>query len=337
MNTHLQGSSLALKSDRKRSNYSTGRLLLVMLLAVPTTLSLATCGSQGGGSRLENYQARMGASAAPPAPPGSPPEGMAAPTAQKVAAPSGGAAAEVPRPQPQLIKKAELTLVVKSMPDSIKSVTTIAQQQQGDLLSFHDQKPSNASDRHSASMQLRVPQERLDATLKALAQLGIVQSQSLTAEDVSDQLVDTQARLRNLRQSEDALLKIMNRSGSVGDVLKVSQELSQVRESIERMDAQFKNLQNQVAYSTINLNLEVALSATPTTTPPLTLRMQETWGKATHSVGEFTTSLLALTLWLLAYSPYFLLVGGAVYAWHRYQKWQKPTVPLSPQKPPTSD
>lgn len=52
----------------------------------------------------------------------------------------------------------------------------------------------------------------------------------------------------------------MDRSGSVRDVLSVAKELSNVRQSIEQIDAQLKNLQNQVAYSTITLNLEAAVS-----------------------------------------------------------------------------
>lgn len=67
--------------------------------------------------------------------------------------------------------------------------------------------------------------------------MGTVENQMITAEDVSDQLVDVQARLRNLRKSEEMVLKIMERSGSVGDVLKAANELSTIRESIERIDA----------------------------------------------------------------------------------------------------
>ncbi|MCZ0901313.1 DUF4349 domain-containing protein, partial [Microcoleus sp. HI-ES] len=149
--------------------------------------------------------------------------------------------------------------------------------------------------------------------LDTLAKLGTVENRSLTAEDVTDQLVDSEARLRNLRKSEEMVLKIMERSGSVGDVLKAAQELSNIRESIERIDAQLKSLRNQVAYSTISLTLEAAVSAQQTPEPSLGLRVQETWGKATHSVGELTLGLFGLGIWLLAYSPYLLLIGAAVY------------------------
>lgn len=221
---------------------------------------------------------------------------------------------------PQLIKKAELSLIVNSLDNSIRVASDIVKQQQGDLLGFQDQKLSDGI-RQTVSMQIRVPQDRLDSSLGKLAQMGTIQNRSLTAEDVTSQLVDYQARLRNLQKTESTLLKIMERSGSVGDVLKVAQELSNVRQSIEQIGAQLKNLQNQVAYSTITLKLEEAVSIR-SSERTLESRVQETWNTSTHSVSEFSISLLSLSLWLIVYSPYLLLLTAAIYGYTRLRTRQ---------------
>lgn len=168
-----------------------------------------------------------------------------------------------------------------------------------------------------------------------LTQLGTVQSRTITVEDVADQLVDYQARLRNLRKTESTLLEIMERSGSVGDVLKVAQELSNVRQSIEQISAQINSLQNQVAYSTITLKLEAAVS---TTTPERSLgaQFQETWNTSTHSVSEFTISLLRLGIWLMVYSPYLLLLVTAAYGYTRLRKSNSRSMAQAPE-PPNAD
>ena len=268
------------------------------------------------------------ATSAPPPPPAAPA------AAQRSKTPGASKkAAETTATRPQLIKKAQLSVVVKSIDTSTKSVTNIVEKQQGDILGFQNQKPPDSSVRPTASVEIRVPQERLETTLEALAKLGTVENRSLTAEDVTDQLVDSEARLRNLRKSEEVVLKIMERSGSVGDVLKAAQELSNIRESIERIDAQLKSLRNQVAYSTISLTLEAAVSAQQTPEPSLGLRVQETWGKATHSVGELTLGLFGLGIWLLAYSPYLLLIAAAVYGFNRFKK-QHSVPPIQEPKPP---
>ncbi|MEM8503046.1 MAG: DUF4349 domain-containing protein [Cyanobacteria bacterium P01_D01_bin.1] len=210
--------------------------------------------------------------------------------------------------RPQLIKRAYLSLGVDSMDDSLTSVRQIIQQQGGDLLSLRD---SGDRDR-DLSFDLRVPTERLDATLDSLTALGEVRSRSITTEDVSSQLVDLQARLKNGRKSEEALQMLMERSGDISDVLEVSRELSNVRQNIEQMAAQQQSLQTQVRYSTISLDLESAI-AFASSQPSLSRQLANSWRSATQSVGSFTTGLLQIGLWLLVYSPYLMvLLCGAV-------------------------
>ncbi|MGF1603124.1 MAG: DUF4349 domain-containing protein [Thermosynechococcaceae cyanobacterium] len=210
-----------------------------------------------------------------------------------------------PRKQPQLIKTAEMVIQVEAVTDAIKSVSTVVREQQGDILGLQDRLPKDFSEQQTASMELRIPQAKLDATLDRLSQIGTVKSRSIQAQDVSNQLVDSQARLKNLRQSETQVLKILERTGSIADVLKVSQELSNIRASIEQIDAQLQQLKNQVAYSTVRLTLEDAI-ASPNRQPPLGETLGESWVHASRAVQGLTVSLMSLGIWLLAFSPYFV-------------------------------
>ncbi|MEL6128281.1 MAG: DUF4349 domain-containing protein [Cyanobacteria bacterium J06628_4] len=210
--------------------------------------------------------------------------------------------------QPQLIKRAQLSLVVDSIDDSLKSASQLIRAQQGDILDLQDNQIEAIQ--RTAYLRIRVPQANLDPLLEALGELGTVQQQGLSAEDVSTQIVDAQARLRNLRKSEESLLKIMERSGEISHVLEVSQELGRVREQIEQIDARVQNLQTQVRYSTIDLTLAAAVAAQPIGRP-LGETIGATWRDATQSVGDLTVGLMQVGLWLLAYSPYVLIVAIA--------------------------
>ncbi|MEW5861147.1 MAG: DUF4349 domain-containing protein [Cyanobacteriota bacterium] len=242
------------------------------------------------------------------------------------------APAQMPRQRPQLIKNAEISVSVNSIEKSTEIASKIVKQQQGDLLKFQEQKPKDENARHTASMQIRVPQEQLETSLDFLAKLGTVQRRTLTAEDVTDQLVDNEARLRNLRKQESTLLKIMERSGSVGDVLKVANELSNVRQNIEQLDAQLKNLRSRVAYSTITLTLEEAIAGIPPERP-LGSEVRETWNQATYSLGELTTSLIRLGIWLAVFSPFLLVLVAVPVGYHRLKQQRSQSSP-QPSEPP---
>ncbi|MEM9903819.1 MAG: DUF4349 domain-containing protein, partial [Cyanobacteria bacterium P01_D01_bin.44] len=211
--------------------------------------------------------------------------------------------------QPQLIKRANLSLTVDAVDDALTQASGILRQQQGDILDLQDHQPE-AGRHRSAYLNVRVPQANLEATLRALADLGTVNQRSIQAEDVSSQLVDLKARLSNLRKSEEALQKIMERSGSIEEVLEVARELSTVRQQIEQLAAQLKSLQTQVSYSTIELNIAAAVT-TAEQPRPLGKKVSETWQNATQSVGNLTVSLLQIGLWLLAYSPYLAVIAIA--------------------------
>jgi Domain of unknown function (DUF4349) len=296
--------------------HSNARSLRFGFLSLVSCLALASCGSQGIPVSQE-----MQPQAAKSAPTASTPE---------VSADSGNATPanptlEVPAPIPNLIQKASLTLIVESSDEVVSAVSAIVKQQQGYFIDLQDNRSDSRNGLQNVSMQIRIPQSKLEPTLEKFTQLGTVKSQSRTAEDVSEQLVDLDARLRNLRKQEELLLKIMEqRSGSVAEILNVARELSTIRQSIEQIDAQRKNLQTQVSYSTIYLNLEAPAAIAPELKRPVTLQFKETWEDSTSSVKNLTFTLLKTGIWVLSFSPYLAIVLLGIYGYRRFQKKRHP-------------
>ncbi len=215
----------------------------------------------------------------------------------------------IPQQKTQLIKKASLGLRVQDVEKAIQGASKAIANHGGDILSLQDQVPQEKTDHHRATLQFRVPQEQLDPTLAELSKFGTVETRSIQAEDVATQLVDFESRLKNLRKSEDVVLRIMDRSGSVGDVLKVSQQLSQIRNEIEQIQGQVQHLKQQVAYSTISLTLKEAIAQNQKGIP-VGDRLQESWFQSTHAMGETTVKLVRFGVWLLVFSPYIAGVIG---------------------------
>ena len=104
---------------------------------------------------------------------------------------------------------------------------------------------------------LRLPAARLADALTRLRQLGQVTEDTQGSEDVTDQLVDLDARLANARATEQRLTDILkNRTGKLSDVLEVEREVSRVRLEIGQMDAQRLNTGRRVTYATITLQID---------------------------------------------------------------------------------
>jgi hypothetical protein len=93
-----------------------------------------------------------------------------------------------------------------------------------------------AATKAGADMSIRVPAGRFDAALAAVAQIGKVRDRSVSAQDLTGEITDSSARLRNLRRTEADIRKIMDRSGTIAQVLDAENQLSQVREQIETLE-----------------------------------------------------------------------------------------------------
>ncbi len=107
-----------------------------------------------------------------------------------------------------------------------------------------------------ADLTLRVPAEQLGAVLEKLRGLGRVVNEQLSTEELTDQVVDLEARLANARVTEQRLVTVLKeRTGKVRDILAVEREIARTREEIERMEAHRQNLLNRVALATVQVTL----------------------------------------------------------------------------------
>lgn len=129
----------------------------------------------------------------------------------------------------------------------------------GGYVSASRESGENGSPR--ATVTFRIPSERWADGIAALRALATkVVSEDTATTDVGAQLVDLEARLRNLRASETALQEIAEGATRVTDLLEVERRLTEVRGEIESLDAQRAYLADQVAYGTLvtTFGLDVA-------------------------------------------------------------------------------
>jgi TolA-binding protein len=174
----------------------------------------------------------------------------------------------------------------------------------------------------TARIVIRVPSDEFDATIAEVETLGEVQEAETNTEDVTDQLVDIEARLENLRAERERLRTLYEQANGTEDVLAVQRELADVQEEIERLEAQKQSLERDVAYSTITVHLEERPPDAPEPEPEAAWYETGLLAAFLESVSGVATAVRALAVAAAYVAPYVVVFGtplvGAAVAWRRW-------------------
>jgi hypothetical protein len=152
-----------------------------------------------------------------------------------------------------VIKTAHLSIGVKegSFEGAFQAASLVA----GTYGGFVQSSSTAGTDERSGELVLRVPADRFDDAMADLADLGNVDQQSVSGEDVSAQFVDLEARLRTWQSQEAVLLDLMGRATTIEETIRVQRELQDVQFRIEQIQGQLRLLEDRTELSTIQVSL----------------------------------------------------------------------------------
>lgn len=104
-----------------------------------------------------------------------------------------------------------------------------------------------------AEYVVRIPPEKLQALCDSLGEKGTVVSYSEAVSDVTASYIDTESHIAALKGERDALLALLDKPGSLSDVLEVRSRLTEVIAELESYEAQLRDMDARIAYSKLNL------------------------------------------------------------------------------------
>ncbi len=156
----------------------------------------------------------------------------------------------------------------------------------------------------SGTLTLRVPANKFDDAVKRVKKLGKVLKASTGGEDVSEEYVDLESRLKNQRSQEEALIILMTKAQSVQDTLAVQQQLTIVQEQIEVITGRMNYLKNRADFSTITVTVEEPGAIVPAT---------DEWGFITAlrtAARAFLWTINAIIVVVGAIAPILIIIAG---------------------------
>ncbi len=208
----------------------------------------------------------------------------------------------------KLIREAWLTLMVQDVPKVAHQIRQIAEQLDGYVVNASQSREPEGE--WSAELVLRVPSERYHEALSKLQQLGRVEDLREQVQDVTEEFVDLEARLRNLKRSEQHLLELLKRTGKVSDLLQVERELSERRSEIERIEGRLRYLTHQTTFSTIHVTLK-EFRARPM--PETAFSIPKVFSDAFRTAVLILRGILVVLIWVLVFGIFW--VPFSLFAW----------------------
>ncbi len=171
----------------------------------------------------------------------------------------GGAKSDQKQPrkpdlaQQHIIRTANLRVRVESVPSAVDKVRDAAADAGGLIGSETTDRDGKGNER--SRIVLRIPQEKYAEVLEALEGTGKVLERSDKAEDVTEQVVDVDSRIKSQQASVARIRELMDKATKLSDVVTLEGELSTRQADLESLLAQQASLKDRTSLATITLHL----------------------------------------------------------------------------------
>ena len=162
---------------------------------------------------------------------------------------------------------------------------------------------ANYKEKLEYEQAIRIPAENFDAFIQKVEALASeVNHKNIQTQDVTEEFIDKEARIKTKKELEIRYREILKRAEEVSDILSIEAQLNHVRADIESMEGRLNYLRNQVAFSTLTLMFYEPIGAD--------------FGFGSKTVAAFTNGwdmLLFAIIGILNLWPFLLIVGLIVF------------------------
>ncbi len=219
-------------------------------------------------------------------------------------------------PNQMVIYQADLQLRVKKYEQTVLSLEDKAEKYGGYIAASNVTK--EGKEQVSGSLTIRIPQKHFQEFLHdAEGQAAEVLQRNITGQDVTEEYVDLDSRLKSKKAVEDRLLSFMNGATKTEDLLKISTDLAAVQEEMEVIEGKMKFLENQTSFSTVAITLYENKVIVPNIDQDKLNTWEKTKKQFMKSINLLLAALSGLVVFMIGNLPILILfvilaVGGYI-------------------------
>jgi hypothetical protein len=200
----------------------------------------------------------------------------------------------------QVIRTGFLSMRAEDVAKATFDVHALVKKRNG-IISGEDVQSSG--DSTYANITAQIPAADLDAFIADVSKLGTVDSINITAQDVTSQTVDLDARIKALQTSVDRMTQLLAQATRIEDLLSIETQLSQRQAELDSLKAQRTWLGDQVAMSTITVSISPQSQISEVDAPGFLSGLQSGWAAfvsvimvAVTAIGFFLPFLIVLAI-----------------------------------------
>ena len=147
-----------------------------------------------------------------------------------------------------------------------------------------------------ASYTIRIPSAKLDQFVDVVKELGNVTHKNESVEDVTLRYVDVESRKKALETEQERLLELLSQAENMEDLLAIESKLSDVRYELENYGSQLRMLDNQIDYSTVNVDVDEVERVTDTGEKSFFGEIKDRFGNSLYTVGRDIRGFIIVVL-----------------------------------------
>ena len=211
-------------------------------------------------------------------------------------------------------RNANLNIEVKSINESVDKLNNIISSFGGEIISSN--KGGFDYGQPYANIRLRVSSENLDSVLFEFKKLSSkVISENIYTNDVSEEFIDIEARLKIMKSTENRFNDLLSKSEKIEEIIQVEKELMRIRGDIESLEGRLNYLTKTTDTSEINLNLNEQIPITGES-----WKINEEFKEAFKNLLGFAKSLTNFVINIIVFIPVILVAGILVFLLRKYIK-----------------
>ena len=226
----------------------------------------------------------------------------------------------------KIIRNADITIEVSSTVDAQHQVTSIAESHDGFVATSEaKQREGNDPAQRTLDIKLvvRVPSNQFGRAFDEIKKLaGNTPAENITSQDVTEEFIDLEARIKTQKALEVQFLEIMRQANKISDALEVQRQIAEVRTDIEKLEGRKRFLENRSSLSTINVNIQTPKPVIAVTETGFRQSLREAVSDSITLASDLVLFFARFLIMLAPVALFVLLPSGLMirYLWRRAKR-----------------